>query len=90
MPKVKHLLTAAIAATALIGGGVYYRQSHTPTTTEAASPAEAAYQEGIAALKRQDHATAFRFFSQAAEQGHAAAQKELGRLYEQGLGVKQD
>ena len=90
MPKVKHLLTAAIAATALIGGGVYYRQRHTPATTEAASPAEAAYQEGMAALKRQDHATAFRFFSQAAEQGHAAAQNELGLLYEQGLGVKQD
>ena len=91
MPKAKHLLATAVAAAALIGGGVYYQANHSSApAAETVSPAEAAYREGIAAAKRKDYAAAFRLLSQAAEQGHAAAQNELGALYHFGLGVKQD
>ena len=39
---------------------------------------------------RQDDAEAFRWYRQAAAQGHDNAQNNLGVMYENGLGVRQD
>lgn len=47
------------------------------------------YLEGLGGLK-QDKQAAVAWYTKAAEQGHAAAQFNLGVLYEQGQGVKQD
>jgi hypothetical protein len=46
--------------------------------------------DGFAAAKRGDYATAYRLWRPLAEQGAAAAQYNLGLMYETGLGVPQD
>ena len=48
------------------------------------------FQEGFAAHKRGDYATALREWRPLAEQGYADAQYNLGILYENGGGVPQD
>ena len=50
----------------------------------------AGFDEGFAAYQRDDYATAFEEWLPIAEQGHAAAQKYLGTMYEFGQGVSQD
>lgn len=47
------------------------------------------YEKGLG-LAAPDHASAARWYRQAAEQGNTAAQTSLGALYERGLGVPQD
>jgi TPR repeat protein len=47
-------------------------------------------EDGIAASERGDFETALRLFRSAAEQGDAAAQNNLGFMYESGRGVAQD
>ncbi len=54
------------------------------------APGWAGWDEGVAAAKRGDYATAFREFRPLAEQGTAEAQFNLGRVYGEGLGVPQD
>ncbi len=54
------------------------------------APAWAGFYEGVAAFKRGDYATAFREFRPLAEQGDANAQRNLGVMYGEGLGVTQD
>ncbi|OAV08429.1 TETRATRICOPEPTIDE REPEAT FAMILY protein [Moraxella catarrhalis] len=39
---------------------------------------------------RQDYYQAFKWYTKAANQGHAGAQNNLGVLYAEGLGVRQD
>lgn len=46
--------------------------------------------EGIAAYKRGDYATALKVLRPLAEQGDASAQSDLGVMYEKGQGVPQD
>ncbi len=54
------------------------------------APAWAGLDEGIAAYKRGDYATAVREWRPLAEQGDAVAQYYLGNLYRTGQGVPQD
>ncbi len=48
------------------------------------------FEEGIAAAKRGDHATALRVFKAHAALGNSTAQFNLGIIYENGLSVPQD
>ncbi len=54
------------------------------------APAWAGWDEGVAAAKRGDYATALREWRPLAKQGDAAAQNNLGVMYKMGLGVPQD
>ncbi len=54
------------------------------------APAWAGFDEGVAAAKRGDYATALRELRPFAEQGNAKAQYSLGLMYRTGLGVPQD
>lgn len=47
-------------------------------------------QNGDQAFQAHDYAAAFQLYQQAAKEGSAAAQNNLGYLYDHGLGVKQD
>ncbi len=55
-----------------------------------AAPAWAGWDEGVAAYKRGDYATALREFRVLAEQGLARAQYNLAFMYDNGQGVPQD
>ena len=48
------------------------------------------YEDGVAAYDRGQYAAALQSWLPLAEQGHAAAQFNVGVLYEKGLGVSQD
>ena len=50
----------------------------------------AGIQEGLAALKAEDYELALKEFQPLAEQGDASAQSNLGLMYKQGSGVKQN
>ncbi len=54
------------------------------------APAWAGVDEGVAALKRRDYATALREWRPLAEQGDAKAQSNLGLMDERGLGGSLD
>ena len=54
------------------------------------APAWAGFDEGVAAYKRGDYATALREWRPLAKQGNAIAQSNLGFMYGKGLGVTQD
>jgi TPR repeat protein len=56
-----------------------------------AVPADAGpFEDGLAAYRRDDYATALKFWRPLAEQGDALAQNNLGVIYEFGLSVPQD
>ncbi len=55
-----------------------------------ATPAWAGFSEGSDAYDRGDYAAALQEWHSLAEQGHARAQKNLGVIYRQGRGVRQD
>ncbi|MCZ6772120.1 MAG: sel1 repeat family protein [Proteobacteria bacterium] len=55
-----------------------------------AAPACTVYDEGLAAAKRGDYATALREWRPLAEQGYAMAQFNLGVMYAKGHGVTTD
>ena len=48
------------------------------------------FEDGVAAAKRGDHATAFLKFRSAAEQGIPGAQHNLGLMYDRGEGIAED
>ncbi len=77
-PKAKLAGLALIAA--LCGG----------FTLGLTAPGWAGLDEGAAAAKRGDHATALREWRPLAEQGHASAQNNLGVMYNEGQGVQQE
>ncbi len=52
-----------------------------------AAPAWAGYENGLAAYQSGDYETALREWREAAEQGNAKAQNNLGFMYQKGLGV---
>jgi hypothetical protein len=56
----------------------------------AALPAGAGVQEGVAALRQKDYATAAGELQAAAQAGDPVAQRYLGVMYAQGLGVAED
>lgn len=53
-------------------------------------PHSADYQKGLTAARSGDYATALRVFGVLAHQGYASAQYNLGLMYNNGRGVKQD
>jgi len=55
-----------------------------------ALPAQAGFDEGLAAYKRGDYATALKEWRPLAEAGDATAQFILGGMYAKGQGVPQD
>jgi TPR repeat protein len=69
-----------------------------PDTSPAASRQHASPHDGLVdldargneAANRQDYAAAMHLFRQAADQGYAPAQSDVGWLYARGLGVPQD
>jgi uncharacterized protein len=56
----------------------------------AGSVAAGTFEDGFAAFKMGDYATALRLVSPLAEQGHASAQALLGVMYSEGQGVARD
>jgi len=54
------------------------------------SAAAGPYEDGVAAYDRGDYAMAARLMREAAEQGDAEAQLNLGLMYAEGRGVAQD
>ncbi len=60
-------------------------------TGQAPAPTQAGpFEEGVAAFDQGRFATAFKLWLPLAQQGHAAAQFNIGYLYEQGRGVTAD
>ncbi|MBF0752275.1 MULTISPECIES: tetratricopeptide repeat protein [unclassified Pasteurella] len=48
------------------------------------------FNQAVTAYENQSYTTAFNLFKPLAEQGHAAAQFNLGLMYAKGRGVRQD
>ena len=78
-------LTKKLLATALFGASVFSFQP----TAWADTPAQQ-FQQGLEATMRGDYQTAFKLWLPMAEQGYAGAQFNLGVMYENGDGIKQD
>jgi hypothetical protein len=76
------LIASGLAAVLLLGGCA---TPAPPAPTNTSSKDEA-----VAAWQRQDYATAERLYRVLAEQGDASAQHFLGKMYENGEGVRQD
>ena len=77
--------TKTLLTTALFGASVFSFQS-----TAWADTTEQQFQQGFEATERGDYQTAFKLWLPLAEQGHAKAQFNLGVMYANGRGVKQD
>ena len=48
------------------------------------------YEDGVAAYDRSEYSTALQLWLPLAQQGHPAAQFNIGILYEKGLGIASD
>ena len=77
--------TKTLLTTALFGASVFSFQS-----TAWADTPEQQFQQGFEASTRGDYQTAFKLWLSLAEQGNASAQFNLGNMYANGQGVKQD
>ena len=77
--------TKTLLTTALFGASVFSFHS-----TAWADTPEQQFQQGVEAAKGGDYQTAFKLWLPLAEQGNAATQYNLGLMYENGQGVKQD
>ena len=77
-------IIASLATAALLGGCTQ------PTARTAPAAPATAKQEAAAAWQRQDYVTAERLYRSLAEQGDASAQHFLGKMYENGEGVRRD
>jgi hypothetical protein len=55
-----------------------------------AAPAMASYEEGVAAMRRNDAATALRYLEPLAREGHLGARFQLGVLFAEGRGIAED
>ena len=78
-------LTKTLLTTALLGVSVFSFQS----TAWADTPVQQ-FQQGLTAYEQSDYQTAFKLWLPLAEQGNADAQFNLGLMYYNGRGVKQD
>jgi TPR repeat protein len=86
------ILFAAPLLTLLVGGGIYFLhgRSSGPVSSTPSKAAEELYSEGKGFYDAQEYVSAFDSFSKAAEQGDMDAQNNLGRMYQNGLGVQKD
>jgi TPR repeat protein len=71
-------------------GGFGARPPPAPIVGPVTINAAEALTKGKAAFDRTDYAEAIRWYRQAADQGNAGAQTNIGYLYEHGLGVTQN
>ncbi|HHV6976807.1 TPA: tetratricopeptide repeat protein [Haemophilus influenzae] len=78
-------LTKTLLTTALLGASVFSFQS----TAWADTPVQK-FQQDLTAYEQSDYQTAFKLWLPLAEQGNADAQFNLGLMYYNGRGVKQD
>ncbi|WP_314342962.1 tetratricopeptide repeat protein [Haemophilus parahaemolyticus] len=78
-------LTKTLITTALLSASIFSFQS-----TAWADTPEQQLQQGLTAYKQSDYQTAFKLWLPLAEQGDAKAQFNLGNMYLNGRGVKQD
>ena len=78
-------LTKTLLTTALLGASVFSFQS-----TAWADTLEQQFQQGLTAYEQSNYQTAFKLWLPLAEQGNAKAQYNLGVMYGNGRGVKQD
>ncbi|HHF6253696.1 TPA: tetratricopeptide repeat protein, partial [Haemophilus influenzae] len=77
--------TKTLFTTALFGASVFSFQS-----TAWADTLEQQFQQGLTAYEQSNYQTAFKLWLPLAEQGDAQAQFNLGTMYADGRGVKQD
>ncbi|HHF3528989.1 TPA: tetratricopeptide repeat protein, partial [Haemophilus influenzae] len=77
--------TRTLFTTALFGASVFSFQS-----TAWADTLEQQFQQGLTAYEQSNYQTAFKLWLPLAEQGNAKAQYNLGVMYGNGRGVKQD
>ena len=80
MKLTKTLLTSALLATS-----IFSFQS-----TAWADTPEQKFKQGLESAKKGDYQTAFKLWLPLAEQGNANTQFNLGNMYYEGKGVKQD
>ena len=85
-PKVMSWLAAAL----LLGGCTKSTAPVTPASAPVAPATATTKQEAVAAMERHDYVTAERLYRSLAEKGDASAQHFLGKMYENGEGVRQD
>src|SRR5580658_2230593 len=78
------VLLLLVCVTAICAGEVAQNNSPAPTSPEAQ------IRLGNTYLDQKDYSSAMIWFRKAAEKGNAAAQNNIGFLYESGFGVKQD
>ncbi|HHF4450783.1 TPA: tetratricopeptide repeat protein [Haemophilus influenzae] len=78
-------LTKTLLTTALFGASVFSFQS-----TAWADTLEQQFQQGLTAYEQSNYQTAFKLWLPLAEQGDANVQFNLGVMYAEGQGVKQD
>ena len=78
-------LTKTLLTTALLGASIFFFQS-----TAWADTLEQQFQQGLTAYEQSNYQTAFKLWLPLAEQGNAKAQYNLGVMYGNGRGVKQD
>ena len=78
-------LTKTLFTTALLGASVFSFHS-----TAWADTPEQQFQQGLEATKRGDYQIAFKLWLPLAEQGNATTQFNVGLMYAEGQGVKQD
>ncbi|BBE90115.1 hypothetical protein CHBNII5_14130 [Haemophilus influenzae] len=78
-------LTKTLLTTALLGASVFSFQS-----TAWADTLEQQFQQGLTAYEQSNYQTAFKLWLPLAEQGDANVQFNLGVMYAEGQGVKQD
>lgn len=85
-PKIMSWLTAG----ALLGGCTTSTTPVASATAPAAPATATTKEEAAAAMQRQDYVTAERLYRSLAEKGDASAQHFLGKMYENGEGVRQN
>uniref|UniRef100_UPI000667786E tetratricopeptide repeat protein n=1 Tax=Haemophilus influenzae TaxID=727 RepID=UPI000667786E len=78
-------LTKTLLTTALLGASIFSFQS-----TAWADTLEQQFQQGLTAYEQSNYQTAFKLWLPLAEQGDANVQFNLGVMYAEGQGVKQD
>lgn len=67
------------------------RQTQKKFTVERQSPTESEMNErGVEAYNNSEYSEAFKWFHKAAELGYAPAQHNIGRMYNEGVGVEKD
>ena len=69
---------------------MYNDKSYKFTVTQGYFNVSELYNQGVAYYNQKNYTEAVKYFSQAAEQGHASAQNDLGVCYDAGYGVPED